>query len=187
MAFEKDLTPVQIRQFKEVFLPSLQNQVYKDFTLFILADNVRAFKGSESNKNIIKGICSHFSINCTTKAPERFKYDVEIRLDYDDEVSPMFLQRVVSEYKSGPETFLLSFTPTVVDSKTGQKHKHRHNYSGNFPSMCIALIQKGIKMLGVYDRPHIKMGKHVGSGKTIEKGYFFLHVHGENTLSKIHS
>ncbi len=184
MAFEKELTPIQIRQFKDVFLKSVGNQTRKDFKVYILADQVRNFKGSRANRTLIEELTKDYP-NIYVKDPERRVFDIEVRCDFDDELAPNFVEKVFQEAERPQSTFLLSFQPIIVDSNTGTKYKNPQKYDSKGASMCCALIQKGEKKFGVYDRPHIKMPSHVGICHPIGEGYFFLHAHGENLLTKI--
>ena len=183
MAFDKDLTKVQIRQFK-LFLNSIKNQTRQDFEVYILANQVRNFKGSEANRAVIKELTKDYP-NVHVKDPKRFAFEVEIRCDFDDELAPNFIEKIYQEYKRYDTTYLVSFQPILVDSKTGQKYRNPQKYDSRGASMCCALFQKGIKRLGIYDRPHIKMPAHVGKCYPIGEGYFFLHAHGENLLTRL--
>ena len=96
MAFEKELTPIQIRQFKDVFLKSVGNQTRKDFKVYILADQVRNFKGSRANRTLIEELTKDYP-NIYVKDPERRVFDIEVRCDFDDELAPNFVENVYQE------------------------------------------------------------------------------------------
>ena len=55
MSFKADLTDVQIHCFRS-YLEALSLQDYKDFTVYLLANSVRNYEGSQSNKEFIKEI-----------------------------------------------------------------------------------------------------------------------------------
>lgn len=185
MAFEKDLSANQMQLFEE-YLIRLNSQTYKNFDVFILADTVRDFKGSKANKDFIEFQCKrvHF---VHVQDPERFAYDIEIRLDYDDVVSPGFMQDVVDQYtESSHENLIISYQPVKVNNETGEQWKHESTYSENCPSMCMALCQKGDKTRGVYDRPHNLMYAETLWPVIVRpEGFYYLMVHDENTLSKL--
>lgn len=184
MSFKADLTDVQIHCFRS-YLESLSLQSYKDFTVYILANSVRAYKGSQSNREFIKEIVEPYPF-VKVADPERFKYDIEIRLDYDDVVSHGFILDVIATAKAtNLDTFVISYQPIKVDVNTGDHYRNPLTYSSVCPSMCMALVQKKAKTKGVYDRPHNFMADHVGKCIVRPEGYFYLQVHGENTLSEL--
>ena len=191
MSFEKDLTEVQLRQFKDVYLKSLANQEYKAFTVYILANKVRDFIGSEKNRETIKEIVSTCDFDIRVEDSEKHKYDIEFRLDFDDEIVPNFTKVLVEQYHRYPhDTYLLNFQPVICDNSTGLVKDRRYyqnprKYDSNGASMCIALIQKGEKKHWVYQRPHIAMAKHVGRVYNMGQGFFYLHAHGENALTRV--
>ena len=184
MSFKNDLTDVQIHCFRS-YLEALSLQDYKDFTVYLLANSVRAYKGSAENREFIKEIVEPYPF-VKVADPKRFKYDVEIRLDYDDVVSHDFISDV---YKTAQdtekETFVISYQPIKVDVYTGDYYRNPLTYSTICPSMCMALVQKDQKTKGVYDRPHNFMSDHVGECIVRPEGFFYLQVHGENTLSQL--
>ena len=193
MAFQKDLTENQIQRFRNM-LSSLMFQNYFSHEVYILPYKVRNFLGSSTNYNTIKKNINEMR-NLTLGRTgayilgdsPRFKYDIEIRLDYDDIVTPNFITDIVEQYHArSEETFIVSYQPTIVDVATGDHYRHPSKYSEDCPSMCMALIQKGEKNFGVYDRPHNKMKQEIGCPVVVRpEGFFYLQVHGENTLSKL--
>lgn len=192
MAFEKDLTETQLKAFSHHLESLVHQQTKVTPTIFYLVDSVRDFKGSKQNRSMIalyvsscKSIYDYPIIILGNSL--RFKYDIEIRLDYDDTVSPDFIQDVVDQYhNTKEETFIVSYQPVIVDTKTGNQYRHPSKYSEDCPSMCMALIQKREKKYGVYDRPHNKMQQEIGCKVIVRpEGFFYLQVHGENTLSKL--
>jgi hypothetical protein len=185
MAFDKDLTKNQTLLFEE-YLIRLNSQTYKGFEVFILADSVRAFKGSAKNKQFLEMQCSRLPF-VHVKDPERFKYDIEIRLDFDDVVSPGFIQDVLNQYtQSKHDNLIISYQPVMVDNETGEQWKHPSQYSKDCPSMCMALCQKGDKARGVYDRPHNLMYNETKWPVIVRpEGFFYLTVHEENALSTL--
>lgn len=196
MSFKEDLTRNQLELFEQ-HLDSLMSQTYDDFEVYYLTTSVRNFKGSYKNgvfiDNTIEYKESMRAIRTEsvsglyfTVDPRRLYSDIEVRLDYDDTVSPDFVEDIVDQYhKSKEDTFVLSYQPIIIDTKTGDKYNHPSKYSEDCPSMCCALIQKGEKTKGVYDRPHNYMAKHVGKCIVRPAGLYFLKVHGENTLSTL--
>ena len=89
MSFKADLTDVQIHCFRS-YLESLSLQSYKEFTVYILANSVRAYKGSQSNREFIKEIVEPYPF-VKVADPERFKYDIEIQHDRDWETLYSFV------------------------------------------------------------------------------------------------
>ena len=184
MSFKADLTDVQIHCFRS-YLEALSLQDHKEFTVYLLANSVRNYEGSQSNREFIKEIVEPYPF-VKVADPKRFRYDVEIRLDYDDVVSHDFISDV---YKTAQdtekETFVISYQPIKIDVYTGDQYRNPLRYSTICPSMCMALVQKNQKTKGVYDRPHNFMADHVGKCIVRPEGYYYLQVHGENTLSEL--
>ncbi len=184
MSFKADLTDVQLHCFRS-YLEALGLQSYKDFTVYLLANSVRAYKGSAANREFIREIVEPYPF-VKVADPERFKYDIEIRLDYDDVVNHDFILDVVATAKATRlDTFVISYQPIKVDVNTGNYYRNPLTYSSVCPSMCMALVQKKVKTKGVYDRPHNFMADHVGQCVARPEGFFYLQVHGENTLSEL--
>lgn len=187
LAFDKPFTDNQRERFSE-FVNSMKFQVYRDFKVYFLMDSVRNFKGCEENKRTVQEFIKGddtFIID----DPERFKYDIEVRVDYDDQVSEIFVQDLVNIYNQSKEdNVLVSYQPLLIDTNTGDVYRNPLTYSKICPSMCMALIQKKIKGFGVYDRPHNFMAKETGFNVVVRpEGFYYLQVHGENTLSKLPS
>ena len=185
MAFSDKLTVNQLQRFEE-YLTCLNSQTYTDFKVYLIVDKVRDFVGSEMNKVFISGLAEKV-LQVHLRDPERFKHDIEVRLDYDDLVSPDFVQDLVDNYNTwNLDNFIISYQPIVYDVKTGDKYHHPSTYSTDCPSMCMALVQKGEKKYGVYDRPHNLMQQETGFQVVVEdEGFYYLQVHGQNTLSKL--
>lgn len=184
MSFKADLTDVQIHCFRS-YLESLSLQSYKEFTVYILANSVRAYKGSQSNREFIKEIVEPYPF-VKVADPERFKYDIEIRLDYDDIVSHGFILDVIATAKAtNLDTFVISYQPIYYDSYKDEYYKGPIDYNKNCPSMVMALVQKKEKTKGVYDRPHNIYHQHVSEIVERPTGYAYLQVHGENKKNQI--
>ena len=185
MAFPEALTINQLERFEE-YVTCINSQTYKDFDCFILADKVRSYEGSAMNKVFIEGLTRSVE-QIKVEDPERFKYDIELRLDYDDCISPDLVQDLVDHYNTwNVDNFIVSYQPIIYDVNTDKKYRHPSTYSEDCPSMCMAIVQKGKKTRGVYDRPHNLMHNETGWPVVVEKeGFYYLQVHGQNTLSQI--
>ena len=149
-------------------------------------DQVRNFKGCPENKRTVRDFVrddDRFIVADT----DRFKYDIEVRLDFDDQVSEVFVHNLVTQYNTMKgDNAIVSYQPLIVDCNTGDMYRHPSVYSKDCPSMCMALIQKKEKRYGVYDRPHNLMQQETGYPViVIPEAYYYLHVHGENTLSQL--
>ena len=108
MAFSESLTFGQCELF-QTYMQFLNSQTYRDFTVYILADEVRAFKGSKDNKAMIEIMTSNMDF-IKVEDPERFNFDIEIRLDFDDIVAPTFVQDVVDQYNAtNKDTFVIRY------------------------------------------------------------------------------
>ena len=184
MSFKADLTDVQIHCFRS-YLEALSLQDYKEFTVYLLANSVRAYKGTAENREFIKEIVEPYPF-VKVADPKRFKYDVEIRLDYDDVVSHDFISDV---YKTAQdtekETFVISYQPILYNNFTDEYYKGPIDYNGNCPSMVMALVQKKAKTKGVYDRPHNLYHEHINYIIQKPTGFAYLQVHGENEKNAI--
>ena len=184
MSFKNDLTDIQLHCFRS-YLEALGLQSYKDFTVYLLANSVRAYKGSAANREFIREIVEPYPF-VKVADPERFKYDIEIRLDYDDVVNHGFILDVVATAKATKlDTFVISYQPIYYNSFTDEYYKGPIDYNKNCPSMVMALVQKTEKTKGVYDRPHNIYHQHVSEIVERPTGYAYLQVHGENKKNQI--
>ena len=186
LSFDKPFIENQRERFSE-YINSLKFQINNEFTVYLLMDSVRNFKGCEENKKIVSRFIKgdeRFKIQDT----ERFQYDIEVRLDFDDRISEVFTLDLLKAYKETKDNSIVSYQPTIIDCNTGDLYHNPLTYGRSNPSMCMALIQKGIKNFGVYDRPHNFMSQETGYEVIVRpEGFFFLQVHGENTLSQLPS
>lgn len=185
MAFKDLLTPNQMERFRE-YLTCIHSQTYKDFSVYILADKVRNFQGNPDNLLFIN-LAAKGVEQIKIEDPERFKYDIEVRLDYDDLISPQFVENLVDHFNTWQiDNYIISHQPIIHDVNTDQNYTHPSQYSEECASMCMALVQKGKKTRGVYDRPHDLMVHDTGWPCIVEgEGYYYLQVHGQNTLTQL--
>lgn len=185
LSYDKPFTPNQRERFSE-FVNSLKFQCYTDFKVYLLMYGVRAYNSCEQNRRTVQEFVGD-DPRFIVADPERNTFDIEVRLDYDDQVSEVFVQDIVNHYERvGLDNFILSYQPTIIDTNTGDEYRHPSRYSSVCPSMCMALIQKKEKRFGVYDRPHNFMAKETGYEVYVRpEGLYWLQVHGNNTLSKL--
>ena len=184
MSFKVDLTAIQLHCFT-AYLEALALQDSKDFTVYILANSVRNYKGSQANKRLIRQLTKNYPF-VKIADPKRFTYDVEIRLDYDDVVSHEFISDVIKTAQdTEKETFVVSYQPIYYDSNNDAFYKGPLDYNENCPSMVMALVQKNQKTKGVYDRPHNLFHLHVKNVVNRPTGFAYLQVHGENEKNAI--
>src|SRR5690606_26884623 len=137
-------------------------------------------KGHRENLELIKAL-DWEGLNVYFDIFKKFTYDVEVRLDSDDDVIPTFVE-YLKDVASKEENILVNFKP--LKRINGLDYYHERDYNNNCTSMFIALIQTGEKTKCVHDRPHSVMGKHIGKVLTVKEGYCFLNIHENNMTSK---
>lgn len=183
MAFDKPLTDVQWHQFTNVYLPSLAAQKDKRFVVYLLVDKVRNFRGSAENRKRIEEAVAAYPF-VRVEDPVKHFYQVEVRLDYDDQVSDDFVESIKMIVEANfrrTEPYLLSYQPMRVWK--GNHFRYHRTYDKKCTSMCLALVQNEKKDNWVYQRPHNLMPQEVPDVVVIGAGHYFWHDHGEN-LSK---
>jgi hypothetical protein len=183
LSFSELLTKRQLEVFTN-YVSSIMNQTNKDFKVYLLMNEVRAFKGCQENRDTL-GVLFENNPIIFVEDPERFKYDVEVRLDYDDIIAPSFIQDIVDQCEGHKnDELIISYQPTYLDYQTGEEKLRSDKYSEECPSMCMALVQKNEKKFGVYDRPHNLMSQETQFPVVVQpEGFYYLVVHGENELS----
>lgn len=184
MAFDKPFTENQRERFSE-FVNSIRFQSYRHFKVYLLMDSVRNFKGCEENKRTVKEFLKDDELFVIAD-PERFAFDIEVRVDFDDQVSETFVHDIVQQHDSVPNNIIVSYQPVIIDTTSGDLYHNPLRYNRSNPSMCMALIQKGEKKFGVYDRPHNFMSVETGFNVVVRpEGFYWLQAHGENTLTQL--
>lgn len=185
LSFSEPLTLNQVEVFTN-YVNGVMNQTNKDFKVYLLMNSVRDFVGCQENRRDVGLVLAKNDL-IHLEDPERFKYDIEIRLDYDDIIAPGFIQDVVDTYHGyDNDEMIVSYQPTYLDAVTGEEKERTDKYSEDCPSMCMALIQKGEKKYGVYDRPHNLMSQETNFPVVVQpEGLYYLVCHEENTLSKM--
>ena len=169
---------LQLLQTK--FIDSLKKQTVKDFDIHVFCDELLGVKGHSSNLELVKSL-DWEGLNVYFDKFEKFTYDIEVRLDSDDEVIPTFVS-FLQDVATKEENVLVNFKP--IKRVKGADYKHERDYNEHCTSMFIALIQTKEKTKCIHDRPHSVMGKHIGKVFTVKEGYCILNIHENNMTSK---
>jgi hypothetical protein len=179
--YEDRLSEDRLKLFQDNFINSLAKQTTKDFDIYIICDELYGKKSHPDNLALIK-LLDFKGMNVHFTNVEKHNYDIEVRLDSDDYVIDTFVEYVHSVAKK-QNNILINFKPIKVVN--GAQYYHERDYSDKCASMFIALIQKGIKTKGVYDRPHCEMANYMGKVLTVKEGFVFLNIHDGNMTSKM--
>jgi hypothetical protein len=179
------MTSATLDRFR-TFLTHLEAQTDKDFTIYILCNELYGKKGHDANVYAMRTISESFDLDVRYSDPKKYTYEIEARIDNDDIVSTRYVERVRQIFNATyTDTFVINPTPIKLDIKTGKYYEHEQEYNYEGTSMFVVLCQKGDKKHYVYDRPHIVMAKEVGAVVMMEAGHTFLVCHEANQLSKI--
>jgi hypothetical protein len=179
--YKEKLTQKRLSLFTENFISCMKSQTVKDFDVYVICEELYGETAHPENLQLIKSL-NWEGLNVFFSAPEPFIYDIEVRLDSDDRVLDNFVEFLHSVAENN-ENILVSFKPIKVHKSV--MYKHERDYSDNCGSMFLALIQRGVKNKGVYDRPHCAMAGYVGNVLTVKEGYCFLNIHDDNMTSKM--
>ena len=181
-----DVMPQQALRRYDKFLESLANQTDKDFDVYVLCRFLLGSIGLESNIPRMHEFSEHQGINVRYDDPPKYTYEIEARIDNDDIVSPQYVEKLRQIYNlTNCDTFMINPIPVKLDARTGRYWMHEQPYDEEGTSMFCVLCQKKEKKHYIYDRPHIRMAKQVGTVVMMEAGHTFLVCHGANQLSKI--
>jgi hypothetical protein len=178
--YEEKLTQKRLDLFQYNLIDSLANQTNKDFDLYIITDNLYGKFAHPDNLELIKSL-DFKGMNVFFEDRPKYTYEIEVRVDSDDNLKFDFVEHLIIT-SLGEINALVNYKPIKVIN--GVKYFHERDYSDNCASMFIALVQRGIKTKGVYDRPHCEMAKQVNKVITIKEGYVFLNIHDSNMTSK---
>jgi hypothetical protein len=179
--YKEKLTEKRLKLFTDNFIDCMKSQSVKDFDVYVICEQLYGDTAHPDNLELIKAL-NWDGLNVFFNAPEPFTNDIEVRLDSDDRVVNTFVE-FLHEVADKNENILVSFKPIKVYK--GAHYKHERDYSNNCGSMFLALIQRGVKDKGVYDRPHCTMAGYVGNVLTVKEGYCFLNIHDDNMTSKM--
>jgi len=179
--YTEKLTKKRLELFQDNFIRCMKSQSKKTFDVYVICETLYGEVAHPENLELIKSL-DWEGLNVFFKAPEPFTNDVEVRLDSDDCVINDFV-KFIHQKALKNRTLLISFKPIKVHK--GVHYKHERDYSNNCGSMFLALIQRGIRNKGVYDRPHCSMAGYVGNVLTVPEGYCFLNIHDDNMTSKM--
>ncbi len=181
-----DVMPQQALERYDKFLESLSKQTDKDFTIYILCDNLYGKKGLPINIDRMRDVTNWYDLDIRFTDLPKYTYEIEARIDNDDIVSPQYVEKLRQIYNlTNYDTFMINPVPIKLDINTGKYYEHEQGYNYEGTSMFCVLCQKKEKKHYIYDRPHISMAKEVGAVVMMEAGHTFLVCHGNNQLSKI--
>jgi hypothetical protein len=178
--YTEKLDKSRLKLMQNNFIASLKNQTFKDFDIFVICKEHLGNIGHPENLELIQNL-DFGDLNVYFDGIEKFKYDVEIRLDSDDEVVSTFIE-FIKKIAEREENVLINFKP--IKRYKGVNYRHERDYNEHCTSMFLALVQRGEKTKCVHDRPHGMMGKHIGKVITINEGYVYLKIHDFNMTSK---
>jgi len=179
--YKEKLTESRIKLFQDNFIECMKSQTNKAFDVYVICETLYGDIAHPENLAVIEAM-NWDGLNVSFSAPEPFTNDIEVRLDSDDRVTNNFVEFLYQVAEKN-ENILVSFKPIKVYK--GIHYKHERDYSNNCGSMFLALIQRGVKNKGVYDRPHCAMAGYVGNVMTVPEGYCFLNIHDDNMTSKM--
>jgi hypothetical protein len=171
---------------KKIYIPSLNSQKNKDFTLFITIypqhfDLVR--KEISDDIKIIP--VQNFSNDYRNYIKEN-NVILQTRHDCDDYMSPDYISQIKTLYETNKkkyDDFILNFHPTKIEYKTGKEFTHSGKYE-RVCSMFSTLVQKENRK-SIMDYQHTKLNEVTKNIIYIQpKDYVKLTIHNYNKLSK---
>ena len=193
--YRNKISQQRIDLMEEHFIKSLKIQTDQDFEVHLLChkdtvDKIRALDwgdlktcfyvsdkkpGKESEREM-----DYVDANSCTYNPLT---NIQIRLDIDDWIAPIFVEYVKEHFKDGKDG-LLTFHPTKYLHDKKVSYFSQKTYSENKPSMFIAIYQNKPK-IGIYKDMHGRMAKYFEKSHFIKEfGLCNLVVHSQNAFTK---
>lgn len=184
------------KHFKDNVLPKINNQIYKDFDIYIWSNPVHREMFLALGCKIITAPDKRF-YNSRGFYQDKLEYneleglpmlDVQLGLDSDDYIEPAYVEVVVKEIKKHNKIFPkqslhLCFLPRFYDLKTNTWHKSPR-YSLIRGSAFMALYQPiKTKYRYIYHTDHTSIITYADRKKILPMGYCcaIMHYHNETT------
>lgn len=171
---------------KKWFIPSVKEQICKDFKLFIYV-NQNIPEHSEVITAEFKGSDINYTLSMPgfkTKLVED-KYLLQTRHDCDDYMAPNYVQKLQEIYVENINKyneFLIHAQPTKVDFKTDEEYMGRI-YSDQSTSMFLTLCQREVTK-NIIQEKHGQFPNIVSKVFSLDIGYVKLVIHDNNKASK---
>lgn len=189
MAYSERIEPQRLDLFREIFLKSLKNQICRDFDVYVITGGTWGQESTAENIRLIKEQDAS-GLNIFYKHLNeipRNKYNMQIRADCDDYLSPEFVLKCLDIYENTHKNcFVISFRPYRYDYINGKIYKKPAGKTiRKSPTMFSALCQKNEIKHFIHDYRHTGLKKITRNIIFVEEGFCMLTIHGKNKLSKI--
>jgi hypothetical protein len=187
MEYGKNIDRERLDIHRNLFLKSLQKQIYKNFDVYIITGGLK-YESAPDNIKLIEAqnpgglniFYRHF------KDIPKNVYNIQIRVDDDDYLSPMFILKCLDIYSNtNKNIFIITFRPYKYDYKNNKIYKIRADKYSRNPSMFSALCQKTDIKHFIYDYSHSKLRKITKKTIFVEEGYCMLTIHKDNISSEM--
>ena len=175
---DKNLRNKYYKISKEILIPSLKNQVEKNFTwvLFILKEDVNYTRDFFEIDFV-----PVFNIDHFTECMQKHKFKIQTRHDIDDWMSPWYVKEIHKIYKqnySNFDKFIIHAQPTKYlyhakqENIMGQYHDER---TSMFTTLCQQICTNHI-----LEKTHGWMWEIAPKVFKIPEGYVKWVIHGDN-------
>ena len=170
---------------KKIFIPSINNQKNKDFTLLLSSfpEHFEKIKNEiNSDVNVVQLLNHSEDYRNYLK---KNNITIQTRHDCDDYMNPDYVETIKKLYESNKikhDDFVLNFHPTKIIYETGEEYTHSKNYSITC-SMFSTLIQKNNRT-SIMAVQHTKLNEITKNIIYIPPtGLVKLTIHNNNKLS----
>lgn len=184
-AYDQPLTERRLLLFQQT-INSLKAQVFKFFDVYVITGGIWKQQGNRENTeriaNLDWGQLNVFLL--PDKDIPKHSYNIQIRLDSDDWINPLYILKCVDLYeRTEAQNFIITFTPYFYEN--GYFYIRRNSTLKERPSAFSVICQKGTIQRWCYEVAHTKLAEMIKDVIVVELGFCFANIHDGNLSTKI--